>query len=449
MDSGTQPGLRRLRPAQILVVSFLAIIGLGTLLLLLPWATAPGRQTSLVEALFTATSAVCVTGLVVVDTSTHWSRFGQVVIMMLIQAGGLGIMTTGTIFALLTGRRIGLRERLVIRESFGKDGFSGIVRLLQAIVLTTFLLEGLGAIYLANRFAQDMPTWQAWYYGVFHSVSAFCNAGFDLFGDSLVRYVSDPAVNFGFMTLIILGGLGFPVLVDVYRRVRRYDTRLSLHARLVLVSTAVLLAAGTLAVLVFEHANPATLGSLGMRGRILSSLFHSVTPRTAGFNTLPTGQLLPITLLVTMALMFVGASPGGTGGGIKTTTFVTLLMGVKTPIAGRQEIEVFQKRIGKEILEKSLAIAFLGMALVTFTTGFLLVSEGFEFLPVLFESISAFGTVGLSMGITPGLTSAGRLMIIVTMFAGRVGPLTVFMAIATRNRALAAYRRPEEKIMVG
>ncbi|HAI21101.1 MAG TPA: Trk family potassium uptake protein [Clostridiales bacterium UBA8153] len=430
-------------------MSFLAVIGLGTLLLLLPWSTAPGRDTSWVDALFTATSAVCVTGLTVVPTGTHWSAFGQLVILALIQVGGLGIMTTAAIFAVLTGRRIGLKDRLVIRESFGKDGLAGLVRLLRLVVFTTAAVQLLGAMYLAWRFAGHMPVGQAWYYALFHTVAAFNNAGFDLFGDSLMRYVSDPWINFGFIALIITGGLGFPVLMDLYQRARDRKHRLTLHTRMVVATTTVLLVAGALLVVVLEYGNPATLGRLDLRGRLLAGLFQSVTPRTAGFNTLPTYQLRPVTLLFIMVLMFVGASPGGTGGGIKTTTFVSLLASVWTLIAGRQDIEMFRTRLSREVLEKSLAIFLVGLTLVTVTAGFLLASEGLGFLPVLFESFSAFGTVGLSLGITSGLSTAGRLMLSFTMFAGRVGPLTVFMAIAIGSRSPAAYRRPEEKIMVG
>lgn len=449
MASGMQPAPFRLHPAQVLAISFLGVIGVGTLLLLLPWSTAPGRETSWVDALFTATSAVCVTGLTVVDTGRHWSRFGEVVILVLIQAGGLGIMTIASIVAVLTGRRIGLKDRLIIRESFGKDGLAGLVRLLRMVVFTTALVQLVGVIYLAWRFSGHMGVGQAWYYALFHTVAAFNNAGFDLFGDSLVRYVADPWVNFGFIALIVTGGLGFPVLMDLYQRARDRRHRLSLHTRVVVATSMVLVVSGALLVVVLEHGNPATLGRLDLGEKLMAGLFQSVTPRTAGFSTLPTSQLRPVTLLFIMALMFVGASPGGTGGGIKTTTFMSLLASVWTLISGRHDIEMFRTRIGREILEKSLAIFLVSLTLVTLTAGFLLASEELGFLPVLFESFSAFGTVGLSMGITSELSTAGRLMVSFTMFAGRVGPLTVFMAIAVGNRAPAAYRRPEEKIMVG
>ena len=449
MASGMSLAPSRFHPAQILAISFLAMIGIGTLLLLLPWSTVPGRETAWVDALFTATSAVCVTGLVVVETGAHWSRFGQIVILVLIQVGGLGIMTTAAIFALLTGRRIGLKDRLVIRETFGKEGLAGLVRLLRAVVYSTVTVQLVGVVYLAWRFAGHMPSGRAWYYGLFHTVAAFNNAGFDLFGDSLVRYVSDPWINFGFIVLIVTGGLGFPVLGDLYWRLRDRSHRLSLHTRMVVATTFVLVTGGAFLVLVLEHGNPATLGPLDLGGRLLVSGFQSVTSRTAGFNTVPISQLRPVTLLLFMVLMFVGASPGGTGGGIKTTTFLSLLAGVWALISGRHDIEVFRTRIGRDILEKALAIFLVSLSLVTVTTGFLLVSDDFGFLPVLFESFSAFGTVGLSMGITPELSVAGRLIIIFTMFTGRVGPLTVFMAIAVGKRFPAAYRRPEEKIMIG
>ncbi len=447
MEIPARPG-GRFRPAQVLVISFVMVILLGTFLLALPAASANDEFTSLVDAAFTATSAVCVTGLVVADTATIWSPLGQVIIMLLIQIGGLGIMTTGTVFAIITGRRVGLKERLVLHQTYGKAGLSGMVRLVRMLLLTTLALQGVGAAYMTARFAQDMPWGRAFYFGVFHSISAFCNAGFDLFGDSLVRYGSDVSVNLIFGVLIILGGLGFPVLVEIMHWVR-WRSRVSLHSLIVLYSTGVLLFVGAATVFLFEYANPATLGQLSVTGKFLSSIFHSVTPRTAGFNTLPVDQLMPTTLLVTMMFMFIGASPGGTAGGVKTTTFAALAAAVKGALTGQRDIVLFKRRLGDDILLKSLAIIFLGLLLVFITTAILLHTEGREFLPTLFEAFSAFGTVGLSMGMTGDLSSPGKIIIMLAMFAGRVGPLTVFLAIATRPKRASSYRRLEEKIMVG
>ena len=284
--------------------------------------------------------------------------------------------------------------------------------------------------------------------GVFHSISAFCNAGFDLFGDSLVRYSGDVSVNFIFGTLIILGGLGFPVLVEIMHWLR-WRSKVSLHALMVLYTTGILLLLGTVAVIVFEYANPATLGEMSLQGKVLSSVFHSLTPRTAGFNTLPTGQLMPITLLMTMLFMFIGASPGGTAGGVKTTTFAALLLAIRGALTGQQDMVMFKRRIGGDTLMKSLAIVGMALGLVLVTSAVLLHTEGMDFLPTVFEAFSAFGTAGLSMGITGELSSLGRAMLVVTMFAGRIGPLTVFLAIAAQTHRPSSYRRPEEKIMIG
>lgn len=437
-------------PAQILVLGFAGLILLGALLLSLPLASRSGEPTPFLTALFTATSAVCVTGLVVVDTGTHYSLFGQLVILGLIQAGGLGIMTMTTLFALAIGRKINLRERLIIQEALNALSLEGVVRLTRNIVLMTALIEGVGAIVLSLRFACDLGLAKGIYYGIFHSVSAFCNAGFDLFGpvygpfSSLTHYVADPVVSLVFPILIILGGLGFVVLGDIARQ-RRFS-KLSLHSKMALTLTAILVAGGTACIWLLESR--AAMRHLSPLGSVLAAFFQAVTPRTAGYNTLNIGALTQATQFLLVILMFIGASPGGTGGGVKTTTFGTLVLAAWSVVTGKADVEVFGRRLPKDAVFKSLAITLWAAALVTVVTMCLTFTEKADFLAILFETVSAFGTVGLTMGLTPRLSAIGRVLIILTMFAGRVGPLTVMLAIWQR-RVAKNFRYPEEKIIVG
>ncbi|HSW10717.1 MAG TPA: TrkH family potassium uptake protein [Bacillota bacterium] len=433
-----------LRPARKLVLGFAGAITAGTLLLALPWSTADGRGLGLVDAFFTATSAVCVTGLSVIDIGTRLSRFGQVAVLLLIQVGGLGIMTLSTIAAVVIGKRIGLAGRLAVKEAIGVDELAGLVRLIRIVVTSTLAIEGIGAILLTLLFARDFPLVQAAWYGVFHAVSAFNNAGLSLFAASLEAYAGDIWVNLVFMALIVLGGIGFYVLADVWQNGRR----LSVHSRLAIWMSAGLILAGMAIILAAEWANPATLGALPPGERLLAAAFQSVTPRTAGFNTVPIGQFRDGTLLVLIVLMVIGASPGSTGGGIKTTTFWVLLASVHAILTGRDEIVVFERRLSRLLTDKALVILVLTLAVLLATTALLTATEPFPFLDVLFEAVSAFGTVGLSTGITSELSVFGRLLLPLTMFVGRLGPITVALAIAQRQRA-AGVRYPEDRVMVG
>ncbi len=441
-EEPTRPRLPR--PARKLVLGFLAAIAVGTILLRLPWSTPDGRGLSLPDALFTATSAVCVTGLVVVDIGSALSHFGQGVVLALIQAGGLGIMTVSTVFALMVGKRIGLGERLTMQEAIGGFGLAGLVRLTRMVVVAMLAIEAMGALALTALFAREFPFPRALYYGVFHAVSAFCNAGFSLFSTSLQAYSGDILVNLVFMVLIVLGGIGFYVLAELWQ----HGQRLSLHSRLAIAVSVALIVVGTLVVLGLEWENPATLGALAPGERLLASLFQSVTPRTAGFNTIPTGMLREGTLFFLIALMLIGASPGSTGGGIKTTTFWMLLAAVRSTLAGRTEIVVFERRLGRELTDKAIVIFVLAIAVVSLTALVLSLTEQATFIQVLFEAASAFGTVGLSTGITSELSLAGRLLLPLTMFVGRLGPVTVAMAITQRRRATTV-RYPEDRVMVG
>ena len=441
----------KLNPAQILVLGFASIILIGSILLNLPLASKNGESIGFINSFFTATSAVCVTGLVVVDTATHWTIFGQTLILILIQIGGLGFMTMATLLALILGKRISLRERLVMQEALNQFNISGIVRLTQYILITTILIEALGAMILSTKFIPIYGTWEGIGMSIFHSVSAFCNAGFDLIGNyrSLTPFVNDTLVNFTVMGLIIIGGLGYTVVLDILQK--RKFSRFSLHSKLVLVISFALIILGFLMILLLEYRNPATLGALSFKGKILSAMFHSVTPRTAGFNTLPTDKLTVATLFFTMILMFIGGSPAGTAGGIKTTTAGVLFLSIISIIRGKEDTEVFSRRIPREIVSRALAVIGISMTLVIMVTMMLTITEKSKsFMEVFFEATSAFGTVGLSMGITPDLTWLGKLIISLTMFSGRVGPLTLALALARQQqKKKGTIKYPEDKVIVG
>jgi len=438
----------RFTPSQILVTGFAGLILFGAVLLSLPLSSAAGEPTKFIDALFTATSAVCVTGLVVVDTGTYYSTFGQIVILLLIQIGGLGFMTMGTLFALLLGKKISLRERLIMKEAYNKMSIEGVVRLAKAVLAITFLIEGIAALILGFRFAGEFGLARGMYYGLFHSVSAFNNAGFDLLGDfrSLTGYASDIPVNLVISVLVILGGLGFSVAVDILSK--RKWRAFSLHTKIVISTTAILLAAGMAAVFLLEFNNAATMKGLPLQTKLMASWFQGMTPRTAGFNTLDIAGLRHATQFLIIIFMFIGASPGSTGGGVKTSTFAALVMAVIAMIRGKEDVEMFGRRLPRDIVHRSLTIVAASIVFVILITMILTITEQADFLAVLFEAVSAFGTVGLSMGLTAKLTVLGKLVIILTMYAGRLGPLTIAFALAQR-RQKALYHLAEEKIMVG
>lgn len=441
-----------LTPPQILVVGFAVIILIGSVLLSLPAATASGVPMSFLDALFTATSAACVTGLVVVDTGTYFSVFGQIVIMLLIQVGGLGFMTMATLFAFVLKKRISLKERLILQEALNNSSMEGIVRLIRKVIFYSLTIELTAAVIFTARWSADLGPGKAIYYGIFHAVSLFNNAGFDLFGpvtgkfSSLTAYASDPVINFVSMGLIILGGIGFVVLSDLmdYRKTRK----LCLHTKVALSATGFLIGIGALIIFIFEFTNSRTLGTLDWSGKILASLFQSVTPRTAGANTLDIAELRQATQFFIIILMFIGASPGSTGGGIKTTTFTTLVGAMIAMIRGKEDIVLFRYRLGKERILKAVTITMIALALVIIVTMILSTTEDHSFLMILFEVTSAFGTVGLSMGLTPDLSDLGKILISLTMFIGRLGPLTLAYALGPKAEK-ELYRYPEGKITIG
>lgn len=438
-----------LDPPKILVLGFSVIIIIGAILLSLPISTTDGKGLSFLNAVFTATSATCVTGLVVVDTGSTFTHFGQLIILSMIQIGGLGFMTFATLFAFLLGKRISLKERILLQESLNNLSIEGIVRLARRILIFTAVIEFTGAVILSIRFSFDMPLGKAVYFGIFHSISNFNNAGFDLMGGfhSLTGYVQDPTVTLTICALITLGGIGFIVLNELFEF--KKTRKLSLHTKVVLVTSFILLIIGTLGILGLEYSNAKTLKPLSFFGKILGALFQSVTSRTAGANTLNIADMTQTSLFLMIFLMFVGASPGSTGGGIKTTTFTTLLGAVWSQIRGKEDVVFYRQRIVYETIYKALTITMSGLFLVMSVTILLTITEhGKDFLMLLFESTSAFATVGLSMGLTPELSHLGRALIIFTMFAGRVGPLTIAYAVTIRRNP-DAFRYPKGKIMIG
>ncbi len=434
----------RFNTTQVIALSFLGAILAGTLLLTFPAATTDGRGATFIDALFTATSATCVTGLIVQDTPTFFSGFGQMVILVLIQLGGLGIMSYSAFLALLFGR-FTLGKRGMLQDMMDED--RNVLSMIIYVFKMTFIIEFVGAVVLFLRwvFVFKDPL-QSVYISIFHSVSAFCNAGFSLFSNSLEGYIGDPLVNIIIMGLIICGGIGFIVVYEVTQRINKPRRFLSTHSRLVLTTSALLVITGFIAFFFIEFDG--AFLNYPVTAKIWGALFQSVTPRTAGFNTIPIASLSAISLTIMMILMFIGASPGSTGGGIKTTTFAILLLSLKNILQGKADIEVFKRTIPSTVVYKALAIVVGTLLLLMSVFLLLLAFENKPFLPLLFEAVSAFGTVGLSMGITPDLTIIGKLLIIILMYGGRLGPLTLGFAL-TRVLRREKIEYPAAKVMIG
>lgn len=445
----TRRRLRLRHPAQYVVFGFAVAVLSGTALLMLPVASAGPGGASPMEALFTATSATTVTGLIVVDTPVYWSGFGQVVILVLIQLGGFGIMTVGSLVGMLLSRRIGLRQRMTAQAERNALELGGVRDVLLRVAGFSLLFESTLAVVLTLRWwlAYDQRFGEALTNGVFHAVSAFNNAGFSLYSDNLIGFVTDPWVSLPIAAGVILGGIGFPVL-DELRRNMANPTRWSLHTKLTLLTTAVLLAVGTLAFVAFEWTNPATFGNLDVGESVLAAFFQGVQPRTAGFNTVDTGGLNESTLLVSSALMLIGGGSASTAGGIKVTTFALLAFVIWSEMRGDPEVTLFGRRTPGTAQRQALSVALLGLTAAVSGTFILLSVTDFSMAPVLYESFSAFGTVGLSTGITPALPAIGQLTLIGLMFLGRVGPVTLFAALVLRQRQ-RLYRYPEERPIIG
>lgn len=436
-------------PIRLIPVLFLALIAIGTLLLSLPLSTADGTRAPLLVALFTSTSAVAVTGLIVTDTPVYWSGFGQGVILLLFQVGGFGIMTAATLFGLMAGRGFGLRDRMatqVERSLLDGGDAASVLRLVFAI---TLVVEGVIAVILALRFglAYHLPPGAALWHGLFHSVSAFNNAGFSSFSDSVMGFQSDPLVLGPIMIAVILAALGFPVMQDVRTHRLRWR-RWSLHSRITVTGTAALLVLGFAAILVMEWSNPDTLGPMGAGSKMLNAAFHSVMPRTAGFNSLDVGAFHDETIMVNFFLMFIGGGSAGTAGGIKVTTFFVLFAIVLSEILGRRDAGLFQRRFGRAVERQALSVTVLAATLVFAATTYIASISALPLDDILFECISAFATVGLSTGITADLPPSTLLVLCALMFVGRVGTITVATALALGQRE-RPYRYPEENPIVG
>jgi trk system potassium uptake protein TrkH len=445
---------RPVPPALALLILFLVLISVGTVLLMLPVATNDGSATRFIDALFTATSAACVTGLVVLDTATHWSPFGQVVILLLIQAGGFGIMAGSTLLLLIfIGRRTTLRDRVLVQESLGGLQLGTVTNLVKRIAIFTLVCEAIGAVVLSIAFVSGpeagppgdpLGIW----WGIFHSISAFNNAGFDLTGGfrSLIPFRDDWIVLLTIGVLLSLGGLGFAIVGDALGR-RRWS-RMTLETKLVLSATAALLIGGALVIGFTEWANPLTLGALPTEQRLLNAFFESATLRTAGFTALETAAFFEETLFVVMALMFIGGASGSTAGGIKVNTFSVLLIAIVSTVRGQPSAMAFGRRIQHAIVYRALAVALLAIGFVfVIGVGLTLTTEA-TFVQTLFEAVSAFGTVGASTGITPDLTDPARLITSFAMFVGRLGPLTLVLALAARARPIP-YRPAVEAVRIG
>jgi trk system potassium uptake protein TrkH len=439
--------LFRLSAPRLIVYGFIALVAAGTALLMLPWSTTDGI--SLVNAFFVSTSCVTVTGLTTVDVPGTFTHFGQIVMMVLIQLGGLGIMTVTTLAALLIGQRVGFRRLLTVREETENAGSPrNTLRLLFQIARITFAVELLGAVALSIGFISvGLGIREGIFQGVFHAIMAFCNAGFPTIpGGDLVPYAGNWLIVGALVAVITLGGLGFPVLVDLYSF--REDRRLSLHSRVVLITSAVLVVVGAASVAFFEWTNPHTLGGQSLNAKAAMSLFQGVTPRTAGFSTVSYPEMREPTLLVQVVLMFIGTAPTSTGGGIKVTILALVALIVLAQIRGQENITLFWRTLPRALVARALSILTLATLLVLTSTLVLMISDGLDLLPALFEVTSAFGTVGLSLDITPRLSTFGKLLISLIMFLGRVGPTTFIVALAARQSP-PRYKYPEEEIAIG
>ncbi|PYZ92564.1 Ktr system potassium transporter B [Salipaludibacillus keqinensis] len=431
-------------PPQFLAIGFGLAIIFGTLILMLPWSTT-GTITWM-NALFTATSATTVTGLVVVDTGSDFTVFGQVVIMILIKIGGLGLMTFAIMTVLVLGKRIGLKERVLLQEALNQHSIGGVVRLIKILFIFSMVMELIAAVLLSFRWVPEYGWGFGIYTSIFHSISAFNNAGFSLWSDSLSGYVGDPVINLLITFLFITGGIGFTVLYDVMTTKKfRF---LALHTKIMLVGTLIVNLVAVIIIFLLEFTNPLTLGGLSLGDQIWASYFQAVTPRTAGFNTIEIGDMNPGSIVFTLLLMFIGAGSASTGSGVKLTTFLVIILAVMTYLQGKQEPVIFSRRIGNEIVNRAMAIVVISVTVVFISILALSISEpAAPFMLIVFEAFSAFGTVGLSMGLTGDLSELGKQIIIVLMFIGRIGPLTLAFALAKSSKPLVSY--PKGDVFTG
>ncbi len=445
-----------LSTTQIILLSFLLTVLLGSLLLTLPISSADGKSVPYIDALFTATTATCVTGLVTLPTASTWSIFGQIVILLLIQIGGLGIITIMSGIMILLNRKMGIGDRLLIQDAFNLNTMEGLSKFIRNVLLGTFLIEALGAALCMTVFVPQFGAKGIWI-SVFHSISAFCNAGIDIFAEnSLCDYATNPIINMVTAALIILGGIGYIVWWDVLRVIRsgavkkgRFWCHLTLHSKIAIATSAILIFGGGLLILLCEFNNPATIGDMSFFDKIQVSLFQSVTTRTAGFASVPQENLRDTTSIVSMAMMLVGGSPVGTAGGLKTVTIAVLLCSAFATVRNKSEATLFGRRISSDSIRRAVAVVvtFGGIALVS--TVLLAVATGADLLDVVYESVSAIATVGLSRNFTGELNAWGKLIVIVTMYFGRVGPISLAVALGSQNESQNVISEPEEDISIG
>lgn len=441
---------KRLSKVQTIALGFFLIIVVGTVLLMLPAASRDGQSTGFLNALFTATSSTCVTGLVVVDTYTNWTLFGQAVILVLIQIGGLGFITIGMFFSIFLKRKIGLQERNLIQESVNSLQLAGAVKLVKKIVCYALMFEGVGALLLMFRFIPEFGWLKGIWYGVFHSVSAFCNAGFDLMGQfepysSIVRYRDDVLVNVVIMALITIGGIGFIVWDDISKhkwKVKKY----MLHTKIVLSTSAILILGGALCFYLFEKDN--LLLGMDTKGQILASFFGSVTPRTAGFNTLDTAGYSEATRMLTVILMFIGGSPGSTAGGIKTTTLVVILLYIWSNLRNQKGLNIFGRRLDEDAIKKASTVFSINLILAVLCVTFMSAVEPLPLSDIMMEVFSAVGTVGISTGITRDITTVSKYMLILLMYCGRIGSMSFAMSFTEKKKSTPV-QLPVERITIG
>jgi trk system potassium uptake protein len=432
-----------LHPPRALLLLFLIVSTIGTVLLKLPQATT--TPVSWLDAWFTAISAITVTGLVVVDTGSVYTVFGQVVIMLLIQVGGLGIMSFAVVIFLLIGKKIGISQRLLITQALNQKGMGGIIKLVRSLFIFSIVIEIIGAILLSARWIPEYGVGTGIYVAIFHAISAYNNAGFSIWSDSLSSYAGDPIINLVIVMLFILGGIGFTVLIDL--KEKKHFREWTLHTKLMVIGSLFINALAFLVIITLEWNNASTLGQLNGPGKGWAALFQALTPRTAGFNTIDIGSMEEASLFFTICLMFIGAGSASTGGGIKLTTFIAMLLSVNTFLKGKNEVTIFHKTLAFSVIIKALAITVISTGVVLVGVFILELTQGSPFLANLFEVVSAFGTVGLSMGITGSLDGIGKLTIIVIMMVGKLGPLTLAFIFASKKTPKIRY--PEEEVLTG
>lgn len=440
--------LKKLSHSQILAGGFFIIILIGAVILNMGFSSAKGQSIGFLDALFTSTSSVCVTGLIVADTGTYWSDFGKFVIMILIQIGGLGFMTIATLGVIISGEKLSYSKKLLIQDSLSSEKTSDIIKFCKKIILVSLFIELVGAICLSIAFVPEFGFVKGICYGIFHSVTAFCNAGFDIMGNfsSLTAYFNNPIVNISIMLLIILGGLGFSTIFDINRK--RAFKKFRLNTKIILITTAILIVIPTFLFFIFEMNNPKTLGSMNFGEKILASLFQVVSPRTAGYNTIELSQMYDSTKFLTIILMFIGGAPASTAGGLKTTTFALIIISVYCLFKQKSEIEIFGRTVPFKNLNKALVSLVIGFTLVITGTMIILSYSDFDFLMVLYEVTSAYATVGLTLGITTKLNAICKITLIILMFMGRVGSLTVLYSFI-KTDSKKKYKYPKEEINIG